>query len=107
MSRYQKRPGWSRDPSRDRLFARYFLTGTDFYCERAPHPTALWPWFGANVHGGPMILSPSGRAFANLNDAQAATEEAARLAGQWPIRSVPPALTASDDGPFTLSCEEP
>lgn len=44
---------------------------------RAPHPTALWPWYGVRPDGA-MILAPSGRAFQLLEDCKAFTEQAAR-----------------------------
>lgn len=56
---------------------RFFIYGeTKYYVCRAPHPTALFPWYGIRPDGS-LILAPSGYAFGLLRDALIATKNEA------------------------------
>ncbi len=68
----KKRIGWERIRGGVAGIWRHF---SGWEVRRCGHPTALWPYYGLPLGGGKMVLSPNGRAFQFLEDAQIAVED--------------------------------
>jgi hypothetical protein len=63
---------WGVRPDRHYQLVRHGKP-TSIYVHKAPHPTALWPYFITRdaAGNGPMTLAPNRRGFQLLADAQA------------------------------------